>query len=886
LVHFIFFAAFLFAGGTFYSLQSVAAEEPKKNSDQLVTAPSSGPVSTPAEDVAAKNTDSPATKVTDAGENPAEKSKVSPEKPEDKASGSKSAKKAVRGKTEKPAEERPQPKLRATPVNPPDYTPAPSATVPELPGVAMPNQPLQLNVPPVDTLFPGNLIIPSNPRPPQSGTGQRSDGGMQGGLPEAILPERKIYKITKFVLKYGTDVRKRNPNLPSESDLGKTPVSLIQKDGKLYHPPGKGESPTDAKPDPALPITPAEAPVTSPEPATTTSGKKRKNSRGKEPKAEAPLQVKAPVSTPPIPVQITVGNLGTPREFSGAALQDVYNEIVKRLNKEGLIGVYLLTTVEPGRGVDSRAGRTEEVEVQIYVSEVAKVRTIARLIPFKVGSLPKINDDDSAGGKSLKDPKHLWIKTKSPLKEGGLLEKRPLQDYLSRLNRFPGRRVDSAINASSDSGKVIVDYLIKEQKPLFAYYQAQNNGTESTGVWRHRVGVEYKQLLNSDDLLRLEYITTDFQRYNSAFFSYEIALVKPDYLKLRPYASYGQYSAQDVGIDLQDFSGKNLSAGLALTWTPFYWRAFPFDISVGAEWFNVTTENSQFGGEASGAFILPFVGFGTERVTDRFSFSANAELQTSVQGPSRQELDGLGRFNAADKFWIGKGGFTGSFYIEPLVLGKKKWGDTGEKGEHWRRAALVHEVAFSVRGQYVAEDKRLVPSLEFIAGGNNTVRGYPESFTAGDTGYAATAEYRLHLARLFRPTGVTATAKPKKKGSKPTDAPPAQPAAVESAAPGRGVSQAKFGFRPQQLGGNADWDVIFRAFADYGQTFNNEFQIATDADRTLLGVGAGLEFQFFKPLFFSVRLDYGIALLEQLDNLNDPVQKGDSRIHLTGTMAW
>ena len=93
----------------------------------------------------------------------------------------------------------------------------PNATDPFLPNLLFPPRTDQLYVPPFGETPPG-----SNP-PSES-------------VPNASLgphPER-IYRVGKFVIKYGTDVRKRSPKLPTEEKLAASTVALLEVQGKLY----------------------------------------------------------------------------------------------------------------------------------------------------------------------------------------------------------------------------------------------------------------------------------------------------------------------------------------------------------------------------------------------------------------------------------------------------------------------------------------------------------------------------------------------------------------------------------------------------------------------------------------------------------------------------
>jgi len=54
-------------------------------------------------------------------------------------------------------------------------------------------------------------------------------------------------------------------------------------------------------------------------------------------------------------------------------------------------------------------------------------------------------------------------------------------------------------------------------------------------------------------------------------------------------------------------------------------------------------------------------------------------------------------------------------------------------------STLAHELYFSLHGQY-AFNNRLVPQAQDVAGGMYSVRGYPESFAAGDSGFAGSLD--------------------------------------------------------------------------------------------------------------------------------------------------
>jgi hemolysin activation/secretion protein len=865
---------------------------------------------------------------------------------------------------------------------PPPVTPAtPAATPPVANPATTPNmRATKQGV--VDAKDPNAPGAPGAPKLPAQQPGTPTDplfipdipqGPAMPGVPQGpdMVPQKppmqRMYTVGKFVVKYGTDVRERNPKLPSEAELSASVVTLLEGQGTaLFHipkHPAAGAAKAGAglfgvtsaeqneraeandedqalHPPEAAPTAPA-APVA---PATTPGAKPAKTEPAKKepakPEKNAPKVIPKPSGKV---VKMKVSDFAAPRGISAMALLDVYDALVKKLTDRGLIGVYILTELNPRlpneKEADLRAPGVLDVNVTVWVSEVAKVRTIARKIApnsfklgnskkgeapkskFTEGDLPKINDDDAPDGMPVKDPRHLWIKAKSPVyvfnqkKGGGLLEKPRLQDYLSRLNRFPGRRVDAAINATGETGKVMLDYLIREQKRFVVYAQESNNGTKSTGEWRSRLGVELRQLLNMDDVLRMEYTTTDLNRFNSGILVYQMALAKPDLLKLKVYGLYGEFSAEDVGFSGANFTGDSLTAGMALTWTPKYWHGFPLDLTIGGDFMRVTVNNASTGGDSAVNLILPYLAVGTERTTDKFSLATNWQAKGSFDSKNQDQLNGLGRFDTDGSFWYLTGDLSASIFLEPLILGKK-WGDLGKDGTKWKRGILANEIAVLAHAQYALGNRRLIPQLELINGGYNTVRGYPESFTSGDSGYSASIEYRLHVPRLFKPADLASsqkaakvaekkdkadkiarvskavgTQKPetnKTEALKPETQKPgatAQGEKVVTTGSERGGSPS-FRLRPVGAGAGADWDLIIRGFFDYGQTFNNRIQSSVEVNRTLASVGGGIELQIFKPLYMTIRADYGYVIQGQSDLLVTPVEAGDNRIHISATIAW
>ncbi len=687
---------------------------------------------------------------------------------------------------------------------------------------AMDGSGAQLNPPPALPGEPGKVGEPSLAAAGQPGAGGApgaadaagaagaAGAGPAGGAAAAPPPKLSDlkYPVSRFVISYADP--KPSPKLPPIAKLEQTKVELgIGGPGFTKSKPPKKD---------------------------VVTGKKSKNFEG-------------PIASLDDDEEV--------RTYDGDAVQAVYAALANEMNRRGFYGVLVLpdpADIDATTGDDLRAGR-KPLKIQIFTSTVRMVRTISKQVK------PGENAVDTAPYK--------WIAAGSPLKPGSPLQKPQLQDYLTSLNRFPGRRVDAAINGSGDPGGIVLDYIVRQEKPFYVYSQASNTGTESTGDWRIRTGFEYRNLFTHDDIFTTDYVfSTDFQS-QYVFGSYQIALLPPDKLKLRLYGSYGQFTASDVGFDLQNFDGVDWTVGAAFTLSPFKIKGVPIDLIGGVEFKSVSVVNHTFPQDGNAQFFTPYAGFGFAQATDRYSYSGGAQVYwnvPSIAGTTSQDTDQLGRFGTSANFTILKYNAATAFYLEPIIFGDK-WKD----GSTWWKSTLAHEISITAHGQYTFGNSRLVPQYEDVIGGFTTVRGYPEAITAGDSSLIANAEYRIHVPRLFKPADKSDADKALKAGTvtPPSEKPPG------------------FALRPNTVGsagGRADWDLILRGFFDLGMTFNNDLVPSAEANETLMGTGFGVELQISK--YLDLRMDYGIALRSENDFLVNPVHRGDSRFHFLFSLLW
>lgn len=628
------------------------------------------------------------------------------------------------------------------------------------------------------------------PRPPEDPSrlpGAAAPSATAATDPSVPDPETPSYLVGAFVIRYATE----HPQYPALDDLMKARVTLGVVDGGY----------------------------TKPAPGTPTS-------------------------------TYTIEELSTqpPQRYTTYALFAVQRAVKEALEQDGIFAA--LVSLSPqefapsdavGEGqpqyADLRTKGSTAVTLVVRTGIVAESRTIAfgNRIPYE---------------ERINNPLHQPILDNAPVqvfdeddpRRSDLLQKEELDDYVFRLNRHPGRRVDLALAAGEQPGELALDYLINENRPWTIYAQISNTGTEQTQEWRERFGFVHNQLTGADDILSLDYVTAGFEDSHYFGASYERPLWG-DWLRGRVFGNVNSFQASDVGDAGENFEGDGWAIGGELIANVFQHRELFIDVYGGARLQNVSTQDNTTGSEGDEDFFIPDIGLRLERNTETDSTFLEAGMEFNLRdvADTSDDLTSLQRVDADDDFMIFHGQFSHSTYLEPFFVGRS--------GDGQPSTTLAHEVAVAVRGQW-AFGNRLIPNFQDVLGGLYTVRGYPESVVAGDSVIVGNLEYRFHL-----PQGL---------GIDPT--------------PGQLFGET-FRYRPQVPYGRADWDLILKAFLDVGRSENSDRR-ATETNETLVGTGVGFEFLFKRNL--NVRVDWGVALEE----IEDEVSVGSNRFHISATILF
>ncbi|MCA9512206.1 MAG: hypothetical protein KC560_15955, partial [Myxococcales bacterium] len=569
--------------------------------------------------------------------------------------------------------------------------------------------------------------------------------------------------------------------------------------------------------------------------------------------AELPTGLAAPEDAPGgAPVRTVEIGYGTDAgTYHASAVAAIARALLARVQQEGFVGVFVRPhreDVDLHTEADLRLDRDGPMRLVVSIGRVSELRTVAA-------------GDRVSEEWRIDNPAHRAIRLRSPIQPSAfvtegtsdVIRKDVLEDYLFRVNRHPGRRVEAVLAGARDGEGIALDLRVNEAKPWFVYAQTSDTGSERTDEWQHRLGAVHRQLTGRDDILSIAYTNAGLDAVNAIDVSYEapwFGSERPawlrsraddesltrwiprdwvpwwgsDSLRWRLAASYGSFNAFDVG-GIDDIRSDEWSADGRLTWQAFQHHDLFVDLFAGTALRNVRVDNRVSTVIAHELFVLPRVGAELEKIDEVSTLRASVDFETNVSGTAAKDLDNLGRPDAEGQWKVLHYDAGLSQYLEPLLF-PEDWKDPSSPST----STLSHEVALGIRGQYAFGD-RLVAQASQVAGGLFSVRGYEQSVASGDDVVIGSFEYRFHVPRAL-------------------------PIQRE---PLRVPFLGDFRATPQMVYGRPDWDLVLKAFVDYGRTERNAAVAPAEKSvDTLLGAGLGLELQFKSN--FTARAEWGHAL--------------------------
>lgn len=532
--------------------------------------------------------------------------------------------------------------------------------------------------------------------------------------------------------------------------------------------------------------------------------------------------------------------------YSASAINAISKAIGAELNRLGIVGVFVVpdeADLDARTGEDKRPGARGPLTLVIHTTTVGEVAS--------AGAGPRWEGVESANHAA-----HERIRRNSPMRVGAdresssLMRKDLLDEYLARLNRRPGRRVDASMDTGAEPGTARLEYRIAEVKPWTLYVQGSNTGTDQTSLWRERVGFVHNQLTGRDDTLSLAFVTGDFTDANALAASYDAPVGDSGTFRYKVYGSVYEFQASELGFGDDEFEGDGWTLGGELSREIWRHGDLFLDAVGGARLDHIHSNNQVALIEGEEDFLVPSVGVRLERFTTKATTTGSLMLEaglSSLFGTEASDVEELGRTDADEDWAVLRGDVSHSFYLEPAILGSA-WDEPSTGAS---RTTLAHELALSVRGQW-AFGHRLIPQAEDVAGGMYSVRGYPEAMLAGDSVLIASAEYRVHVPRLL---GVDET-------------------------PARLPMVGEFSVRRPSQYSNPDWDLVLRGFVDAGSVISSD-RLSFENNESLFGAGVGVEVTLKRNV--NARADWGVALSDVRD---DEVTAGSSRFHLSLTVLY
>ncbi len=491
-------------------------------------------------------------------------------------------------------------------------------------------------------------------------------------------------------------------------------------------------------------------------------------------------------------------------------LSEVPLHFLKERNLEGLVAFPDPNDIDPVSGEDLRPSGDTSLGIKIWVSRLGTVSVEGDGIDKRQRdrlskSVEKYIERNKLEGKPITG------RTLKTLKKYG--------EHSSRSSRV-------LLSADENPGEVraIMKIKQKEKLPNF-YFSASNTGSESTGEWMFSGSYLNDQLTGSDDLLSLSYLFSNTGERHGINANYFIPLIAPKTLSIGVGAGYSTYDASTFAATTIDFEGDTFYLDLSMHFAPLSLDgelgALSFETGLNFE--NLSAFNS-ISGTAGFSTINPRAGLKLE------TFGKNRVGRTSLMIKGN-----LSSIDEVDQLAIGGDETTDTYtrlsfqHLEQVRLGKILRQNPAGEHPYLDR----HLLSLRMEASWALSSRRHLPMHQFITGGSSSVRGYPESIVAGDSGYLFSIEYKIPY----------------------------------------------FLFDGNQ--GQLAWSIL--PFLDVGSTRVNDPRFY-ESSYTLAGAGLGFEFQL--PYGAFARVDFAKPLkeLQKMGVVMDGTHSGDYRVH--GNLGW
>ncbi|MGC1879539.1 MAG: hypothetical protein WA678_09215 [Rhabdochlamydiaceae bacterium] len=540
------------------------------------------------------------------------------------------------------------------------------------------------------------------------------------------------------------------------------------------------------------------------------------------------------------PVKITIDAINNSNKIirlANSALVEVLRKILECFNDHHInwTVVYIPSSEIARNGDDVRSGGDTTLTIVISTPVIKKVAV--QYVDFND---PSKEIDQPRLSQKIYDNLPTSLPDPSTGYPGSFINSNLLNNYLHALNRHRERRVDLEIGPTEAPGEVALDFIVTQKRPYHFYFNANNNVPKPIDRWQESVGFIHTQVSGNDDILKLDASTDSFDKFYSVDASYEAPFGNSFKNRWQILGSYCRFTSAEFALPQNLFIGTEAIGNLEFIRNIAQWDKLFLDFVADLQYRHIHNRGHFLFSSATKNFILPGIGLKAIQLKRETKLIVSLSLQSTISSlfwDVRKHLDDLGRRHLSPNWAILQGGLYGSFYLEPLFHEDKKV------------ERLANEMVVVVQVQN-AFNQRLIPQLEGILGGLYTIRGYPQSTVAGDNLYMGSIEYRFHIPGALKPRPYARTK----------------------------IFNRPFKWAPTEPKGQADWDLLFRAFYDVGETTVNQRR-SFEHNHFLMGAGFGGEFVMWQNIF--IRADWGTAFRSA-----NGISKGHHQFYFSSTIIF
>ncbi|OHB63761.1 MAG: hypothetical protein A2168_03545 [Planctomycetes bacterium RBG_13_50_24] len=395
---------------------------------------------------------------------------------------------------------------------------------------------------------------------------------------------------------------------------------------------------------------------------------------------------------------------GVDREVSLKTIQGLTKYILSVYQDKDYAGIYVYV---PAEAVKEESKLADEIlPIQILEGKIAQI------------SIERYDFDRNEQEEGfLKDS---VLESWSPIKEGDVIQKGKLDNFVRLLNLNPDRYISPVISRSIEPNALNLTYDVYETNPWHWYMQVDNAGTRDR-QWSPRVGLVNTNLLGIDDRFSVMYQAPwerGIEDEYAVFGNYDFPVFTPR-LRFNLYSGYSQFDIPESGIN---FIGNGSFYGGVLSYNVLQIEGWFFDLT--GSFSNERSKVTPSLGIASDVDMeLWGAGADIHHSDDMSNTLLTFTMNENMGGSNKSEFEDA-RIDTDPDFTIYNFGVSHSQYLE---------------------SAKVSRISGSFRS--ITSDERLVPAKMTTFGGLYSLRGYQEDEIVADGGILISGQYEFDLVK-------------------------------------------------------------------------------------------------------------------------------------------